>query len=73
MYLWEHRKSRIVNKQMHHIHSIRKGKVEGFNQVLKQLNRKTIPLCKEHHMAAEKGLLKDIKIQDLYFIEEFLA
>jgi len=61
------------NVELHHIHRIRVGKVEGFNQVLKQLNRKTIPLCREHHLAAEKGLLNDVKISQLYFIEEWLA
>lgn len=61
------------NVEMHHIHSIRKGKVVGFAQVMKQLNRRTIPLCHTHHMAAEKGLLSDIKKEDLYHITEFLA
>jgi hypothetical protein len=61
------------NVEMHHIHQIRKGKVEGFAQVMKQLNRKTVPLCKEHHIAVEKGLIQDIRVKDLYNIEEFLA
>ncbi len=61
------------NVEMHHIHAIRKGKVTGFSQVMKQLNRKTIPLCKQHHIAAEKGLLSDIKKEDLYNLKNFLA
>jgi hypothetical protein len=65
---------------MHHIKQIRKGKVIGFSQVMKQLNRKQVPLCKPHHdlflfylFFKEKGQLDNIKISDLYFLDEFLA
>lgn len=61
------------NVELHHVHKIRKEKVTGFAQVLKQINRKTIPLCKEHHLAAEQGKLDNIKVADLYFLDEFLA
>jgi retron-type reverse transcriptase len=61
------------NVEMHHINAIRKGKVEGFSQIMKQLNRKQIPLCKEHHIAAEKGMLADIKREDLHYVDQFLA
>lgn len=63
----------IENIEMHHVNAIRKGKVEGFTQVMKQLNRKQIPLCHHHHMAAEKGLLNKITISELYFLDQFLA
>jgi group II intron reverse transcriptase/maturase len=59
--------------EMHHIHQIRKGKVEGFAQVMKQINRKQIPLCRPHHLAVEAGKLNDIKATDLYFLDQFLA
>jgi hypothetical protein len=61
------------NGEMHHIRAIRKGKVVGFSQVMKQLNRRPVPLCREHHLAAETGQFNNIKASDLYFIEEFLA
>lgn len=51
--------------EWHHVNHIRKGKVTGFQQVMNQLNRKQVPLCKKHHLEVEKGLYHDIKISDL--------
>ena len=31
---------------MHHVKHIRKGEVKGFTQIMKQLNRKQIPVCR---------------------------
>lgn len=58
--------------QQHHIHHIRKGKVVGFAQVMKQLNRKTIPLCKTHHLEVHNHKYDDIKLSDLVGIERFI-
>lgn len=37
------------NVEHHHVKHIKVGKVTGFTQVLKQLNRKQIPCCRECH------------------------
>jgi retron-type reverse transcriptase len=60
------------NVEMHHIKHIRKGKITGFAQVMKQINRKTIPLCATHHREVHQGKYDDIKLSDLYGIERFL-
>nr|YP_009463701.1 Cox1I1a maturase [Haematococcus lacustris]AUW36523.1 Cox1I1a maturase [Haematococcus lacustris] len=57
---------------MHHVYAIRKGKVSGFTQIMKQLNRKQIPLCKKHHTEVEVGLYDDIAVKELFDIERFL-
>jgi hypothetical protein len=61
------------NVEWCHIKAIKKGKVEGFAQVMKQLNRKQIPLCKQHHYEVDKGFYNDIKISDLVQMDYFLA
>jgi hypothetical protein len=58
---------------MHHVKHIRKGKVIGFTQILKQLNRTMIPLCRTHHWEVYKGKYDGIKLEDLIGIERFLA
>lgn len=60
------------NVEMHHVYAIRKGKVSGFTQIMKQLNRKQIPLCKKHHTEVEVGLYDDIAVKELFDIERFL-
>lgn len=40
---------------MHHLKHIRKGRVEGFAQIMQALNRKTIPVCKKCHRRIHNG------------------
>jgi len=40
---------------MHHVKHIRKGEVKGFTQIMKQLNRKQIPVCRPCHMKIHSG------------------
>lgn len=61
------------NVEWHHVHAIRKGKVVGFAQVMKQLNRKQIPLCRQHHLEVENGIYDEIKLSDLVQIEYWLV
>jgi hypothetical protein len=35
--------------QSHHLKHVRKGNISGFSQILKSLNRKTIPVCRLCH------------------------
>lgn len=61
------------NIEWHHVRSIRKGKVTGFTQVMKQLNRKQVPLCKQHHLEVTQGKYDQTKISDLVHIDYWLA
>jgi group II intron reverse transcriptase/maturase len=55
--------------EMHHLKHIRKGKVSGFSQVMKSLNRKTIPVCKSCHKKIHKGTYDGYSLKHLYDIE----
>jgi len=55
--------------EMHHINQIRKGKVSGFSQLMKNLNRKTIPTCRSCHQKIHKGTYNGHKLKDLFDIE----
>jgi hypothetical protein len=57
---------------MHHIKHIRVGKVIGFAQVLKQMNRTMIPICRTHHREVHAGKYDGFKLSDLYGMERFL-
>jgi hypothetical protein len=59
--------------EMHHIRHIRKGEVTGFSQVLKQINRTMIPLCRTHLREVHNGKYDGVKLEDLYGLERFLS
>lgn len=61
------------NVEWHHVKAIKKEKVTGFAQVMKQLNRKQIPLCKQHHYEVQQGLYDDIALSDLVEIKFWLS
>ena len=50
---------------MHHVKHIRKGEVKGFTQVMKQLNRKQIPVCHNCHMKIHSGKYDGIALNKL--------
>lgn len=52
--------------QYHHVKHIRIGKVEGFTQIMKQLNRKQIPCCWECHRKIHRGEYDGIPLSRLY-------
>jgi len=52
--------------EMHHINQIRKGKISGFKQLMKNLNRKTIPTCRPCHEKIHKGSYDGYKLRDLF-------
>lgn len=52
--------------EYHHIKHVKIEKAEGFLQIMKQLNRKQIPCCKECHIKIHKGLYDNIALKDLY-------
>lgn len=62
----------LTNVEMHHVKAIRKGKTTGFGQVMKQLNRTMIPLCRTHHTEVEHGKYDSTKIEDLIDVDRFL-
>lgn len=55
--------------EMHHLKHIRKGRITGFGQVMKSLNRKTIPVCKECHIKIHKGTYDGYKLKDIFDID----
>jgi retron-type reverse transcriptase len=55
--------------EYHHVKHIRKGKVTGFLQVLKQLNRKQIPTCLPCHKKIHNGTYDGLKLVDLFDAE----
>lgn len=55
--------------EMHHVNQIKKGKVSGFSQLLKNLNRTTIPVCRPCHQKIHKGIYDGYKLRDLFDIE----
>lgn len=52
--------------EYHHVKHIKVGKVTGFLQIMKQLNRKQIPCCKECHRKIHKGLYDGMALKDIY-------
>jgi nicotine oxidoreductase len=50
----------------HHIKHINKGKVIGFAQVLKQLNRRQIPVCHKCHVLIHQGKYDNISLSEFY-------
>lgn len=50
---------------MHHVKHIRKGEVKGFTQIMKQLNRKQIPVCRPCLMNINSGKYDGIALNKL--------
>lgn len=53
------------NVVIHHVKHIRKGKISGFTQVMKQLNRKQIPVCQVCHMKIHSGKYDGISLSKI--------
>lgn len=51
--------------EMHHVKHIRKGKVQGFTQIMQNLNRKQIPVCRSCHMKIHSGAYDGIALNKL--------
>ena len=45
---------------------MRKGKVSEFDQILKQINRKQIPICKPCHKKIHKGKYDGFDLSMVY-------
>lgn len=61
------------NVEYHHVRHIKKGKVQGFLQIMNQLNRRQIPCCKKCHRNIHNGkydrmVLTDISDEELIVI-----
>lgn len=52
--------------EYHHVKHIKIGKASGFLQIMKQLNRKQIPCCRECHKKIHNGQYDGIALKDLY-------
>jgi len=49
--------------ESHHVKHIKKGFISGFNEILKAINRKTIPCCRECHRKIHKGEYNDFNLK----------
>lgn len=58
--------------ESHHVKHIRKGKVEGFLQVLNQLNRRQIVCCFNCHRRIHKGEYDGISLQAFHDVESII-
>jgi group II intron reverse transcriptase/maturase len=52
-----------TNIEMHHVKHIKSGKVTGFTQVMKQLKRKQIPVCRPCHLKIHSGKYDGITLK----------
>lgn len=59
--------------QIHHIKHIKKGHISGFNEIMKALNRKTIPCCKTCHIKIHRGKYDGIALKNLVDIDLITA
>ncbi len=55
--------------EMHHIRHVRRGKNvrNSFNDILSELNRKQIPVCKECHRKIHRGEYDGLRLKDLAY------
>lgn len=51
--------------QLHHVKHVKKGKISGFTQIMRQLNRKTIPVCKRCHVKIHNGTYDGISLRNI--------
>lgn len=58
------------NIEMHHIKSLKsiKNKTQNFNLILKQLNRKQIPVCHQCHVSITTGKYDSTKLNEFFSI-----
>ncbi len=52
---------------MHHLKHIAKDRSSGFNQILKQVKRKQIPVCTECHKSIHDGSYDGMSLSDITF------
>ena len=50
---------------MHPVKHIIKGEVKGFTQIMKQLNRKQLPVCRPCHMKINSAKYDEIALKNL--------
>lgn len=59
--------------EQHHLKHVRKGKTSGFAKVMRNLNRKTIPVCKECHKKIHSGKYDGVTLKEIYDSELILS
>lgn len=62
-----------ISIEQHHLNHVRKGKVQGFTKIMRDLNRKTIPVCKECHKKIHAGQYGGKTLKDIYDTELILS
>jgi len=51
--------------ESHHVKHIKKGFISGFNEILKAINRKTIPCCRNCHKKIHEGKYNDFNLKKI--------
>lgn len=52
--------------EAHHLKHIKKGKISGFSEVMKALNRRTIPVCHQCHLNIHKGKYDGLALREFF-------
>jgi retron-type reverse transcriptase len=55
--------------EMHHLKHVKKGKASGFTKIMRDLNRKTIPVCRDCHLKIHSGKYNGLSLSNLYDAE----
>lgn len=50
---------------MHHVRALKKSNTSGFMDVMRAMNRKTIPVCSSCHDKIHAGLYSDINLKKI--------
>nr|UIB38921.1 hypothetical protein [Trentepohlia sp. YN1317] len=63
--------SQFSKIQIHHTKHIAKDKTSGFSQIIRQINRKQIPVCVDCHKSIHNGTYDGLKLSDFAFPQYF--
>lgn len=59
--------------EQHHLKHVRKGRVSGFAKIMRDLNRKTIPVCQNCHRKIHLGQYDGVTLKEIYDSELILS
>lgn len=52
--------------EQHHLKHVRKGRISGFAKIMRDLNRKTIPVCQNCHRKIHSGQYDGVTLKEIY-------
>ena len=59
--------------EQHHLKHVRKGRTSGFAKIMRDLNRKTIPVCQDCHRKIHLGQYDGVTLKEIYDSELILS